>query len=409
MGEARSQGFSLRGALSLRLLDDRFPALHGARVLAILTVLQHHVGGGMLMFHQVPENLGFAFSRQIWFGMDLFFFLSGFLIGTILFHSKAEGTARGIFRFYARRSFRIVPLYMIVLTGLCFMPFTTGAQRSAVGWEFLYLTNYRPPDPPEIAIGSWSLCVEEHFYIIIPLLLAGLRRFRSGWDQLALLVALWWSGGLVRFTDYLVHLGTWKGTDFWWNLYRRTHDRYDILIAGIVMAFIVRRAGPLFDEVLARPAVRYVLGAIAACCALLLILPLSPYLGGDLFSVFRWGTVTSVLYMALVPLLISGDGWLKRLLSARVFRYVATLGYGVYLIHIPICLHVVLPLTMPLHHRHGLSVFATWWLSLGVLFVASLAGAYVLHLLVEKPALALRDRLVPTRILDASLPDPDPP
>ena len=62
----------------------------------------------------------------------------------------------------------------------------------------------------------------------------------------------------------------------------------------------------------------------------------------QIVHVFAWGTVTSIMYFGWLLLLIhgDGDGWIHRALSAPIFRRIATLGYGVYLVHIPLCDHV---------------------------------------------------------------------
>ncbi len=386
------RGGALRNFFSLHLLDARFPALHGARVLAILSVLQVHVTNAMLHQWGARDRLGFQVSRGVWFGMDLFFILSGFLIGSLLFQQAAGGGVRQIARFYARRSFRIFPAYYVVLTLLVLMPFTEPFQREGVGWEYVYLVNYVAKAP--VLIGSWSLCVEEHFYLLVPLLIAAVRVVRSGRGQFALLLALWAGCGLLRVGDYLVHFGRWTNLQAYFNLYSRTHDRMDILIAGVLLAFVHSRGREQLDAALARPGVRRALGVVFFVCLWLLLLPPVPRFA-MLWNTLCWGTITSVMYGALVPLLIAGDGWVKRALSAPLFRTIATLGYGVYLLHVPICLQVVLPLIKVLALRFQLSALTIWTLSLALLFALSLAAAYVLHLLVEKPALALRDRLVP--------------
>ena len=70
----------------------------------------------------------------------------------------------------------------------------------------------------------------------------------------------------------------------------------------------------------------------------------------------------------------------------------ATLGYGVYLVHIPVADHLIVPYAKKLYADHA-PMLLVWAGSVATLVLASLAFAYVLHILVEKPCLALRDRL----------------
>src|SRR5207248_2608681 len=93
-------------ALSLDLLDNRYPALHGLRVIAILTVIQFHVTWvfageqGIFLDRDFIDR-----SLSVFFGMDLFFMLSGFLIGSILLHSLQSAGSQQVRRFYLRRIF----------------------------------------------------------------------------------------------------------------------------------------------------------------------------------------------------------------------------------------------------------------------------------------------------------------
>src|SRR3954463_11431172 len=86
---------------ALDLLDNRYPALHGLRVLAIVTVVQFHVTWIFAGEQGIALDQRFVDgSLAIFFGMDLFFMLSGFLIGSILLHSLKESGSQNIRRFY---------------------------------------------------------------------------------------------------------------------------------------------------------------------------------------------------------------------------------------------------------------------------------------------------------------------
>ena len=191
---------TLRTATRPEANRQHLPGLDGLRGVAILAVLCHHL---VMPNYPVGIPAGMAgvvikcFYRCFdigWWGVDLFFVLSGFLITGILLESK--GTAHYFGNFYARRALRIFPLYygllallFIVLPWLAANP-ATGAwtQRHAAdllevsqanaplqSWLWLYVSNIR------MALAStgwafpslnhfWSLAVEEHFYLAWPLL-----------------------------------------------------------------------------------------------------------------------------------------------------------------------------------------------------------------------------------------------
>ncbi|MGZ3417399.1 MAG: acyltransferase family protein [Polyangiales bacterium] len=385
---------ALPAFLRLHLLDDRFPGLHGARAIAVVLVLQVHASNLlMLRFHQPDRPLYFA-SRSLWFGMDVFFILSGFLIGTMLSKGDAIESARGIGRFYLRRGFRIFPLYYLVLTILALLPITQAIQRATLFWEYAYATNYIVFNHRLLVMPwAWSLCVEEHFYLAVPLVLLLLRRMSTEKRRFGALFALWALGGAIRIVDGLVHYNPRDPDGPFLRLFVRTHDRFDILVIGVAIALAYRNHRDAFEAALSRPSVRYGLGVLGLiglwlCVSPPLALATIPTLRESL----SWGTFTSVLCGALLPLIIAGDGAFKRALSAPFFRPISTLSYGIYLIHIPVGEHLALPLAV----STGLGPGTTWLLSVFLLWGFSLAGAYLLHLLVEKPMLSLRDRVAPS-------------
>jgi peptidoglycan/LPS O-acetylase OafA/YrhL len=108
--------------------------------------------------------------------------------------------------------------------------------------------------------------------------------------------------------------------------------------------------------------------------------------------VFAWGTVTSVMYFPLLLLLLHGESWIHRALAAPFWRQIATLGYGVYLVHIPIIDHVIVPTAQRLAARR-VSMILVWPMSLAVVMILSLAMGYVMHVLIEKPSLRIREWL----------------
>jgi hypothetical protein len=195
---------------------DAIPALDGFRALAIIFVMLSHVG---------LERL---FPGQ--FGVTLFFFLSGYLITTLL-RRELERTGRiDLGGFYLRRAVRILPpLYITILFVLSLN--AAGAippmKLWAVPFDLVFLSNYFPFS--SIPIGLWSLAVEEHFYLGFPLLFLLLGR-RLSFAQCALaflglcaVVLAVRLGEAQRVTDL-------QQVNFW------THTRLDSILFGSVLA-----------------------------------------------------------------------------------------------------------------------------------------------------------------------------
>jgi peptidoglycan/LPS O-acetylase OafA/YrhL len=401
----QSQPTALRRIFELELLDNRYPALHGLRVLGIVLVLQYHVTQSLVLVTKLPMDRGWAMlSMAIFFGMDLFFVLSGFLIGSILVRSLDTVTPGYLRRFYLRRAFRTFPSYYVVLTLLVLTTALTAAQKHNLPYDYAYLTNYRAAgistgiDPfastggdahPQDSImpWGWSLCVEEHFYFLIPFLFIGLRKLRTDRARLTVLIALYLVAPAMRLFLCL-HDPAALG-----SAYVRTHTRLDTLVGGVLIAYVHNRWGDRLRRWLEAPAARAAIAVPTLGCLWVLLNP-GIFPDPSLGSVFQWGTFSSLMYFGFILLLLNGgDGWLPRALSAPLFRRVATLGYGVYLVHIPICYVVINPGANALVQRWGWSMGVVWPLSLAALIGGSLVVAYVMHVIIEKPSLRLRDRV----------------
>jgi peptidoglycan/LPS O-acetylase OafA/YrhL len=379
---------------ALDLLDNRFPALHGMRVIAILTVIAYHVTwifGAEQGIELDPDF--FTQSLTIFFGMDLFFVLSGFLIGSILLRSVATSGVQHIGRFYLRRVFRTFPSYYLVLTSLVLAFGLTAHQRQHLVWEYVYGTNFLPLDRGQtVMFWGWSLALEEQFYLLVPFLFLLLQLFRRVEVRLAMLTALWLTALVVRLAIYYGGQ-PWNDMDLYGAVYFRTHTRFDPLVAGILIAIVHQRWGKDIAVWLKAPFHRALLALPALGCFWFLLrsaLTLPEH--AQIIRMFLWGTLTSVMYFGLVPLALYTDGAIVRFLSAPFFRRLATLGYGVYLVHIPIIDHLMVPAGKAAQAAHW-SMLYVWPLALVSTFLLSVAVAYGLHVLVEKPSLRLRDRI----------------
>jgi peptidoglycan/LPS O-acetylase OafA/YrhL len=378
---------------ALDLLDNRFPALHGLRVIAIISVVAYHVTWIFMGEQKIQlDPTFFAQELTVFFGMDLFFVLSGFLIGSILLRSSQLG-GQVLRRFYLRRVFRTFPSYYLVLTVLAVAFPLTAHQRHHLPIEYIYGTNFLPLERGQtVMFWGWSLGLEEQFYLAVPFLFILLRKLRDDRGRIAALAAMMTSALAIRLVIFLRHR-PWKDVALYGALYFRTHTRFDPLIAGILLAVVHRAYGQHIARWLQTPFHRALLALFALACFWFLLFP--GMFGFDhvqLVHVFAWGTVTSLMYLASVPLALYGDGMVCRWLSSPLFRRMATVGYGVYLVHIPIIDHIMVPAARAAQGHHWSMLFV-WPMAVTATMVLSLAVGYALHIVVEKPSLRLRDRL----------------
>lgn len=364
----------------------QLPVLDALRAMAVLLVIgSHYTEEFAVRYSPVVATAGFR-SLPIfhwgWTGVDLFFVLSGYLIGRQLWRERLEtGTVR-FGQFILRRGFRIWPLYYFML-----LAYAVTGYFDVNRWDLLFLSNYRWGG----LLRGWSLSTEEQFYIIVPLLLIATRRVRRpavyAWGMLAVLVAVWLSRW-HRLQELTARGLTDRNlTD---ALYSPLHLHCEPLLAGlaIALATVVRpqwfRVAP--DR---RGLSRAGFAVFVAASALALALRT---LNKHVFPF----TALGLIYGSLALWLMIDRSWVHRVASWRMFYPVSRLSYGMYLNHFYV-LPGMTAWTVASLRARGASepVWFFGGLLSGVL--VSMLAATVTFLLVERPFLLLRDRLLGTR------------
>ena len=325
----------------------RLPALDGVRALAIILILFFHAGFSWLIG-------GF-------FSVDVFFVLSGFLITGLLVSEFRLSATIGLKRFWGHRVRRLLPAMLALLVTVAvwawlFSPTDTlGQLRSDALATLFYSNNWHQAwggtgyfaeiHTPRLLLHTWTLSIEEQFYIVWPLIVLGLLRVTrslaglaifcvTGTVASALAMALLYNGGAGAARVYY-------GTD----------TRVQALLIGATLAVIL--AGPLpwrrrpRAEVGGHLTIAPVtepsgrrrtllggLGLVALGVLFTMFFTISssdawPYVGG--FAIASIAAAALIASVALVP----ETPW-ARLLSLRPIRYIGTISYGLYLWHWPI-------------------------------------------------------------------------
>jgi len=359
-------------------------ALDLLRAAAVALVLGRH-----LAFVRVPAGHSEAFRAVIdawvrggWVGVDLFFVLSGFLVSGLLF---AEYRARGtlaVGRFYVRRGFKIYPPFWALLaaTALLFLVPTGTVPWGPLAIEFFFLQCY----VTGVWDHTWSLAVEEHFYLLLPLVLLLLARARRGsTDPFRPLLWLVPLVGVVCLNLRVLNAGERPHFTFVTHLFP-THLRIDSLFYGVLLGYGYHFHRAWFDGFFRRR--RWPLaaaGVVAFVPAFLLPVETTP-------GLYTLGlTVLALGGAALVGVLVAADVPSWRVL--RAVGYVGSHSYSIYLWHLPVLLvgvpYLVGYVTGPLHYPQLLVVY------LGGSLLVGIGMANV----IELPVLRLRSRLFPAR------------
>ena len=361
-------------------LTNRYlPGLDGLRALAITGVIAYH--------------LGYGWASGGYLGVDLFFVLSGFLITTLLVEEWLADRAVRLARFWGRRARRLLPALLLMVAAVVVfvstqssgLPIDWGGLRAqalatvgyVANWQLLfahqsYYSQFAVESPLK---HTWSLAIEEQFYLVWPLVilammsLASKMRRPTQWRSLGLALTI---GGAVVSAGWMADL--WlhgAGID---RVYYGTDTRAFDLLAGAALAMItVGRPQPSAATRRRLHVAAFVaLGVLAVCWTTAGV----PSTGFPRSWMFEGGLALCALAGAVVVADVRciEQGPLGSALSLRPIRYIGKISYGLYLWHWP----VIVELTTVRTHTTGTSLSA-------IRVAVTLALAIASYHLVEQP------------------------
>ena len=233
----------------LKRPKNNFKAIDGIRAIAVLWVIIFHIW--IFQHNTFPDILGEVAQNPllVWItkgdlGVDLFFVISGFLIGSILFKEYKRTKTLNFKSFYLRRFLRLFPVYLFSMIIALYFLDGNGAERWTTAWSNLvYVNNY----VFKSYMGwTWSLAIEEQFYIVIPFLIVFLfpkfRKKRVLFSILAIIPIILTYYYSVHIFNFEIPYNREIFGDIWqewfWGYYMLTHLRYGGLLSGVIAAYI---------------------------------------------------------------------------------------------------------------------------------------------------------------------------
>ena len=399
-----ASAFSLKDGLArlLRPGPDEVGAVTGLRALSILWVLQQHLHQGLRPLLLLPEGrvfLAHPLLRVGWagnLGVEIFFVISGWLIGGMLMREREETDRVALGRFWLRRAMRILPAYLLAIGATL----AIGDPNARRAWANVLFVNDLLPFREQFMSHAWSLAIEEQFYLVFPLFVLVVWRARPAW-RTPLLVATLAALALLAFAlteRYGLFLTRRPDTDpeaFWRYMdlfYVRPYTRAGSLVVGVIVARLERTG--VVARLDGRPVVALLIGVVALFVigSVVFVFPeglddaghrtLSGALGLSLGGYAFAAGVGALLAVARSRAAVGRA--LARVLGARLLHPIAQLSYAAYLFH-PLCIALVLKL--------GFDVYRPWLsypILLGLSFVTTFACAAVVHLGLELPIMKLR-------------------
>lgn len=341
------------------------------RALAVLSVMAYH------LVWAAPEVAAPPFAQGGWVGVDVFFVLSGFLIGGLLLGELDRRGGLALGRFVGRRLLRLYPAMAVFLGLLAWFTIAVDHQpwsriRGSIGAGLVYWVNVPLGNGKYVLTTMahlWTLSVEFHFYLLLPPVLLALHAVRAPrWSWAAAL-------GVLAVAVAAHRARSWHAGASFLGPYVSTFTRLDALLVGVILA-LVRHQGWL------RPR-RWVDGALALAGTgwLVFVLCTTP---SDSAWLYRWGMVVDALAAAAVIwFLVDRPGApAGRVLGSAVPRWLGRRSYAIYLYHYVVFVSV---------QRH-LPDLGPWPRAI-LAPILAVAIAEASFWLVERPALLLKDRL----------------
>lgn len=377
-----------RGVINYFCTISHHNRLHGLdhlRAAAIVLVLLFHYN----YYYGVPGWL-VSFSSFGWSGVDLFFVLSGYLIADKLFRAFNARGRIDFKGFYWNRFLRIIPAYLAVVGVYFSFPDLQEGRGLQPLWKFLTFTQNISIDLYKNTFShAWSLCVEEHFYLLLPILLHFIYSKNIAHKAAYYFAAVAVLGMVIRFYFWDAFVAPMFGQARIMaaikEIYYPTYTRLDGLLVGVAIAAVFR-----YNPSLKAALEKYANGILALSVVLLIITYF--LFGGTLVSLRFTSLTMSVFGFPLVSLayglLVIAAMSPKCFLSRYTFwptAMLATLSYSIYLSH-KIINHLV---NTRLKHVLGLESYQVFPLCL----IGAVLFGLALYLIVEKPFLMLRDRV----------------
>lgn len=363
--------------------NNRLYGLDTLRAIAIIIVLIYH--------YQVVvsrENV-FGFMSQLgWTGVDLFFVLSGYLIGNQILSAFAKGQDFSLKLFYIRRFLRTLPNYYFVLALYFIFPTALSGTDTAPLWSFLTFTQNLAMRAGETFTHSWSLCIEEQFYLIFPviaLLIAYAKRsIMLGW--IAVVSAMSLAIFLRGFNWYTHGEAAIPMQTFMEHIYYSSFTRFDELLPGVAIALLKNFHPDTYAKVLRRGNILLILG-LASVSAMFYVYYHYPYRTSLLVTSTGY-SLLAISFAILVLAALSPNSVLHRIRIPGAAS-IALWSYAIYLIHKPLFHVLKAPLT-----EYGINI--NDWLGVAIIMTVSIFCGWALYFFVETPFMNLRGKYFPS-------------
>lgn len=373
--------------------NGRVRELDGLRGVAVLSiVLLHYVIGTLQVTPGSLPAYAQKYMSFLWVGVDIFFVLSGYLIGGILLDNRLARNCLQVF--YLRRGLRLLPAYLLLLSLFALaLAGWRAAPKEEMRWlmseplplwtYLFYVQNFFMAAGGQFGskfmAATWSLAVEEQFYLCFPLLV----RWCPSRLLARVLIGLILAAPILRFILCL------SPSDSYMSRYVLMPSRWDSLLLGVLAAWVTRQPAVFAFLTARRRAVRAVF--VFACA----VTALFPFAGGQKEHITFFSAVICNLWIAvtvallLILLRIGCLEALQSILRLRLLRFFGRISYSVYLFHTAF---LGLVFAIVLHKEPQILVW-TDWVAVAAAFALTVVFAQATWKLFEERSIRLGHKI----------------
>lgn len=354
--------------------ESRLVQLDVLRAICVFLVLGRHLTPCPQDFNYFLHKFTLHWNYGGWVGVDIFFVLSGFLVSGLIFQEYKKSGNVSIKRFLIRRGLKIYPsFYLLIVATVLINPlFGMPVPFITLLAEIFFLQN--------TIFGrlwghTWSLAVEEHFYIGLAILSFFLVRFKRNSENVFSIIPYVFIFFAVICFILRALMATYKGTNI-----SPTPFRIDSLFFGVTISYFWHFKGLAKNPLIGK--YRYLL----VLTGIILLLPMFFFMSVTDSKIFVFGLTTNYLAAGMLLLgLLKID--LGRSFLVKTLSYIGFFSYSIYLWHLPVQEWIAVPLNE--------KTATNWFFYAGVYLIGSVLIGIVLSKMVEYPILKLRNKYFP--------------
>jgi peptidoglycan/LPS O-acetylase OafA/YrhL len=400
--------------------SEHYAFMDGIRAMAVLWVIVFH--SWLFQYVSMGDAINGIYNHPLFYwvtkgdlGVDLFFVISGFLIGSIIFKEIKNTDAFHFTRFYVRRFLRLTPVYVFSMGLNMYFMKDFGENQFGIYWSnILYVSNYVASSP---MAWTWSLAIEEQFYMVVPFLLVYIfPKFKNKLlffgTLAALSIYISWYYVYIKMDFTLPFNLTLLTPNFnrWFRgYYVYTHLRFIGLLIGVAVAYLnvykIQATQQFFEQ-------------NKKAMPLITLLIVAVLIGISFTPVGEWAPMQDSIFIHINvhigkwyeilcrPVYSAGVGFvilaciysknaiinpINQFLSAKFFYPIAQVSYSAYLFH-----EMFIIWSTPKLHAFLIKSYSTqsiFIISVVVFAAAILIGAVAMYYLIEQPFQKIRNKI----------------